>query len=68
MVGANHLLYMQWQQPNTPEAAPSGGFIPADVLISQVLPSIKGSPKYGGVMLWSKQYDNGYSAAIKGSV
>ncbi|KAL3570486.1 hypothetical protein D5086_027735 [Populus alba] len=54
--------------PAAPEAAPSGGFIPADVLISQVLPSIKGSPKYGGVMLWSKQYDNGYSAAIKGSV
>ncbi|KAG6745650.1 hypothetical protein POTOM_050149 [Populus tomentosa] len=54
--------------PAAPEAAPSGGFIPSDVLISQVLPSIKGSPKYGGVMLWSKQYDNGYSAAIKGSV
>ncbi|KAL3570487.1 hypothetical protein D5086_027736 [Populus alba] len=54
--------------PAAPEAAPSGGFIPPDVLISQVLPSIKGSPKYGGVMLWSKQYDNGYSAAIKGSV
>ncbi|KAJ6868212.1 acidic endochitinase SE2-like [Populus alba x Populus x berolinensis] len=54
--------------PAAPEAAPSGGFIPSDVLISQVLPSIKGSPKYGGVMLWSKQYDTGYSAAIKGSV
>ncbi|CAK7324068.1 unnamed protein product [Dovyalis caffra] len=54
--------------PAAPAAAPSGGFIPADVLTSQVLPSIKTSPKYGGVMLWSKQYDNGYSAAIKGSV
>ncbi|KAG6745653.1 hypothetical protein POTOM_050152 [Populus tomentosa] len=54
--------------PAAPEAAPSGGFIPPDVLISQVLPSIKGSPKYGGVMLWSKQYDNGYSSAIKGSL
>lgn len=54
--------------PAAPEAAPSGGFIPADVLNSQVLPSIKSSPKYGGVMLWSKAYDNGYSAAIKGNV
>ncbi|GJZ64753.1 acidic endochitinase-like protein [Tanacetum coccineum] len=27
------------------------GFIPQDVLTSQVLPSIKASPKYGGVML-----------------
>ncbi|GMN44482.1 hypothetical protein TIFTF001_013675 [Ficus carica] len=54
--------------PAAEAAAPSGGFIPADVLTSQVLPAIKGSPKYGGVMLWSKQYDNGYSAAIKGSV
>lgn len=53
--------------PAANEAA-NGGFIPADVLTSQVLPSIKTSAKYGGVMLWSKQYDNGYSAAIKGSV
>ncbi|KAL5540868.1 hypothetical protein UlMin_043260 [Ulmus minor] len=52
--------------PAAEAAAP--GFIPADVLISQVLPTIKSSPKYGGVMLWSKQYDNGYSSAIKGSV
>lgn len=54
--------------PASGAAAPSGGFIPADVLTSQVLPKIKGSAKYGGVMLWSKYYDNGYSAAIKGSV
>ncbi|KAF9667427.1 hypothetical protein SADUNF_Sadunf15G0021900 [Salix dunnii] len=53
--------------PAATEAAPSGGFIPPDVLISQVLPSIKSSPKYGGVMLWNKRYDNGYSDAIKGS-
>ncbi|KAJ4824459.1 hypothetical protein Tsubulata_026816 [Turnera subulata] len=52
--------------PAAPEAAGSG-YIPPDVLQSQVLPAIKASPKYGGVMLWSKQYDNGYSAAIKGS-
>lgn len=54
--------------PAAPEAAPSGGYIPPDVLISQVLPAIKSSPKYAGVMLWNKFYDNGYSSAIKGSL
>ncbi|KAL3524357.1 hypothetical protein ACH5RR_017191 [Cinchona calisaya] len=54
--------------PAAPEAAPSGGFIPSDVLISQVLPSIKSSSKYAGVMLWNKYYDRGYSSAIKGSI
>ncbi|MQL89175.1 hypothetical protein Taro_021745 [Colocasia esculenta] len=51
-------------------AAASGGYIPKEVLISQVLPVIKGSPKYGGIMLWSKQYDdrNHYSDAVRGSV
>ncbi|KAJ9681304.1 hypothetical protein PVL29_020264 [Vitis rotundifolia] len=53
--------------PAAPEAAGSG-YIAPDVLVSQVLPSIKTSPKYGGVMLWSKYYDNGYSAAIKSSL
>ncbi|KAE8077818.1 hypothetical protein FH972_016344 [Carpinus fangiana] len=54
--------------PAAAAAAPSGGFIPADVLKSQILPSIKSSPKYGGVMLWSKTFDNGYSSSIKSSV
>lgn len=49
--------------PAAPEAA-GGGFIPSDVLSSQVLPFIKSSPKYGGIMLWSKYYDHGYSSAI----
>ncbi|KAK4845844.1 hypothetical protein QYF36_009780 [Acer negundo] len=54
--------------PASPEAARSG-FIPKDVLISQVLPLIKKTPKYGGVMLWSKYYDlTGYSSAIKSHV
>ncbi|KAL6840095.1 hypothetical protein ACP4OV_029905 [Aristida adscensionis] len=46
------------------------GFVPAGQLTSQVLPLIRGSPKYGGVMLWSKFYDDrtGYSAAIKSHV
>ncbi|XP_031113520.1 acidic endochitinase-like [Ipomoea triloba] len=51
--------------PASEEAAASG-FVPADVLTSQILPAISGSPKYGGVMLWSKFYDNGYSSSICG--
>ncbi|GKC01462.1 acidic endochitinase SE2-like protein [Tanacetum coccineum] len=46
------------------------GYIPPDVVTSQVLPSIKSSSKYGGVMLWDRFFDQqkGYSNAIKGSV
>ncbi|XP_014503712.1 acidic endochitinase [Vigna radiata var. radiata] len=56
--------------PAAEAAAPSGGFVPSDVLISQVLPKIKQSSKYGGVMLWSRFYDlqNDYSNNIIGSV
>jgi len=56
--------------PAAEEAAPSGGFVPSDVLISQVLPQIKQSSKYGGVMLWNRFYDlqKGYSNSIIGSV
>ncbi|XP_052171183.1 acidic endochitinase-like [Diospyros lotus] len=55
--------------PAAPAAAGSG-YIPPDVLVSDVLPTIKSSPKYGGVMLWNRFYDiqNGYSPAIKPSV
>lgn len=53
--------------PASPEASGSG-YIPPDVLSSKVLPSIKRSAKYGGVTLWSKQYDKGYSSAIKPNV
>nr|QBC75410.1 chitinase class III [Nepenthes sp. MF-2019] len=55
--------------PAAPGAAGSG-YIPAAVLTSKVLPSIKGSPKYGGVMLWSKYYDDQtkYSSSIRSSV
>ncbi|GLJ20986.1 hypothetical protein SUGI_0383570 [Cryptomeria japonica] len=51
-------------------AAAGSGFIPAATLISNVLPQIKTSSKYGGLMLWNKYYDEqtGYSTAIKGSV
>lgn len=52
--------------PASKDAAGTG-FLPADELTSRVLPLIRGSPKYGGVMLWSKFYDDrtGYSSAIK---
>nr|ABL74451.1 class III chitinase [Casuarina glauca] len=55
--------------PASPEAAGSG-YIPVADLTSNVLPAIKGSSKYGSVMLWSKYYDDqsGYSTAIKGHV
>ncbi|ONI23257.1 hypothetical protein PRUPE_2G177900 [Prunus persica] len=55
--------------PAAPAAAGSG-FIPVADLTSKVLPAIKGSPKYGGVMLWSKYYDDqtNYSSSIKSHV
>ncbi|KAL6578875.1 hypothetical protein OROMI_009091 [Orobanche minor] len=48
-----------------PEAV-SDGFIPANVLRTEILPGIQRSTKFGGVMLWSMGYDvqSGYSAAI----
>ncbi|RVW94514.1 acidic endochitinase [Vitis vinifera] len=51
-------------------AAAGSGFIPANVLTSRILPVIKRSAKYGGVMLWSKYYDDqsGYSSSIKSRV
>ncbi|GAB4858385.1 hypothetical protein Ancab_009856 [Ancistrocladus abbreviatus] len=48
--------------------AAGSGYIPPDVLIAQVLPSIKQSSKYGGVMLWNRYFDSGYSTAIKSDV
>ncbi|CAH9123694.1 unnamed protein product [Cuscuta epithymum] len=51
-----------------PAAQAAAGFIPGNVVTSQILPAIKGSAKYGGVMLWSKFTDNGYSASIKSAV
>ncbi|KAF3774448.1 Endochitinase 3 [Nymphaea thermarum] len=54
--------------PAAPEAAPSGGYIPPENLISDVLPIVSGLPKYGGILLLNKYYDqlNGnYSDHIK---
>ncbi|KAL8544167.1 hypothetical protein ACS0TY_004630 [Phlomoides rotata] len=55
--------------PAAAQAAGSG-FIPADVLTAEILPVIRRSRKYGGVMLWSKFWDDqsGYSTAIINSV
>ncbi|KAK6135217.1 hypothetical protein DH2020_031025 [Rehmannia glutinosa] len=55
--------------PAAPQAAGSG-FIPAEVLTAEILPVIRRSRKYGGVMLWSKYWDDqsGYSSAIFKSV
>ncbi|KAK6918301.1 hypothetical protein RJ641_016723 [Dillenia turbinata] len=55
--------------PAAPDAAGSG-FIPVPDFESKVLPAIKGSSKYGGVMLWSKYYDDqtSYSSAIRSHV
>ncbi|GMP70416.1 hypothetical protein CsSME_00029275 [Camellia sinensis var. sinensis] len=52
------------------QQAAGSGFIPAAVLTGQILPEIKKSEKYGGVMLWSKYWDDqsGYSSSIKSSV
>ncbi|KAJ1385393.1 Glycoside hydrolase family 18, catalytic domain [Sesbania bispinosa] len=57
--------------PAAPNASTTNaGFIPPSELISEVLPAIKNSTKYGGVMLWSKFYDNltNYSTSIKNDV
>ncbi|KAJ7551366.1 hypothetical protein O6H91_06G011900 [Diphasiastrum complanatum] len=49
-------------------SATDNGFIPSDVLISSILPHIRSSSKYGGVMFWDFSGDNGYSSSIKSSL
>nr|XP_027063467.1 acidic endochitinase-like [Coffea arabica] len=51
--------------PAAEAAAPSGGYIPPEVLVEQILPVVQSYPKYGGVMLWSRYYDQNYSTAIR---
>ncbi|KAL2550563.1 Acidic endochitinase [Forsythia ovata] len=55
--------------PAAPRAAGSG-YIPPEVLTSEIIPVIRKSPKYGGVMLWSKYWDDqsGYSDSVKESI
>ena len=56
--------------PAAPEAAEGGGYIDADTLLSQVLPSVKSAGNYGGVMLWDRFRDktSGYGAKLQGNV
>ncbi|XP_038875419.1 acidic endochitinase-like [Benincasa hispida] len=44
------------------------GYIPPDVLRNRVLPELKRNSKFGGVVLWSREYDNGYSSIINQKV
>ena len=55
--------------PAAPAAAGSG-YIPPNVVVSEILPSISQNPRYGGVMLWSRYYDlqTGFSDQIKGNL
>uniref|UniRef100_A0A2P2N589 chitinase n=1 Tax=Rhizophora mucronata TaxID=61149 RepID=A0A2P2N589_RHIMU len=48
--------------------AAGSGYVSADVVNSNILPLVKGSAKYGGVMLWSRAFDKGFSAAIRPNV
>ncbi|KAG0522090.1 hypothetical protein BDA96_07G006900, partial [Sorghum bicolor] len=51
--------------PASPDAAASG-YIDPKAFVSHVLPVVKGSAKYGGIMLWNRYYDNtnNYSAKL----
>ncbi|GLJ20983.1 hypothetical protein SUGI_0383510 [Cryptomeria japonica] len=53
--------------PAAPGYVYSGGYIEPNILTSDVLPQIKPSSKYGGVMLWTKYWDEktNYSSSIK---
>ncbi|KAA8536848.1 hypothetical protein F0562_029326 [Nyssa sinensis] len=61
--------YFFFGLPASPEAAGSG-YVNSTTLINEILPILKESPKYGGIMLWSRYYDllTGYSEAIKSYV
>ncbi|KAH7673761.1 chitinase protein [Dioscorea alata] len=49
-------------------AAARNGYLPPAKLVSEVLPNVKKSDKYGGIMLWNRYYDlkSGYSSKIRG--
>ncbi|MCO5561507.1 hypothetical protein L7F22_015128 [Adiantum nelumboides] len=51
-------------------SAAGSGFLPSATLLSDVLPQIRDTSNYGGVMLYSYFYDetSGYGSAIKASV
>ncbi|KAK4849463.1 hypothetical protein QYF36_025070 [Acer negundo] len=51
-------------------AAAGDGYVPTNVLISEVLPFVKSNSKYGGIMLWDKYNDDqsGYSFKVENNV
>nr|QDQ29859.1 acidic endochitinase-like protein [Siraitia grosvenorii]QEE82231.1 acidic endochitinase [Siraitia grosvenorii] len=53
--------------PAAPEVAVTG-YISPDVFRTRVLPELERSSKFGGVMLWSRAFDRGYSSAINPEV
>jgi chitinase len=55
--------------PAAPRAAGSG-YVTKATLVSEVLPIVRPSRNYGGIMLWSRYWDlqNGYSKAVKHAV
>ncbi|CAL9158397.1 unnamed protein product [Musa hybrid cultivar] len=55
--------------PASPEAAISG-YVTPDDLINTVLPLVRSSSVYGGIMLWNRYLDkiNGYSPLVNDSV
>lgn len=53
--------------PAAPEVAISG-YIPPDLLRNRVLPELKRNSEFGGVVLWSREYDKGYSSIINQKV
>ncbi|XP_021909474.1 hevamine-A-like [Carica papaya] len=77
---ANNNLISSWNQWTTSivakniflglpasSSAAKSGYIPPSVLTSLILPEIKKTPNYGGVMLWERYEDilNEYSQAIR---
>ncbi|CAK9329153.1 unnamed protein product [Citrullus colocynthis] len=53
--------------PAAPEVATSG-YIPPDLIRNRVFPELKRNSKFGGVVLWSREYDKGYSSIINQKV
>ncbi|URE37050.1 Glycosyl hydrolases family 18 [Musa troglodytarum] len=55
--------------PASPQVA-GGGFVRLAKLVTQVLPIVKRSEKYRGILLWNRYHDvlYGYSSEVKNSV
>ncbi|XP_065018770.1 hevamine-A-like [Musa acuminata AAA Group] len=55
--------------PASPQAA-GNGFVTPDDVIKRIIPIVKRSEKYGGIMLWNRYYDviNAFSPRVKNFV